>query len=93
MEMYLWELLLCQRKCIARIGKKDISTVLIQCHIGMFAALEVGELFGVIALDPAGLMDRDWLPATLCAILVFEAVFDNLELQGADGADNLTAIE
>ena len=56
-EFDIWELLLCQRKRVAGIGEEYVTTVLIDSHIGVLTALKVGELLGIIALDPAGLMD------------------------------------
>ena len=56
MKSNLRKLLLRQSECIAGIGEKDIASVFIECHIGMFTTLEVCELFGIIAFDPAGFM-------------------------------------
>ena len=59
----------------------------------MLAALEVGQLLGIVALNPARLIDRDRLPAALCAILVLQAVLNNLKLKLSNRTDNLAAIQ
>lgn len=60
---------------------------------GMFAPFEVGQLLGVVALDPAGFVDGDRLPAAGGVVFVRQAVFDHFELQGAYRADDLAAVE
>ena len=59
----------------------------------MFAPFEVGQLLGVVALDPAGFVDGDRLPAAGGVVFVRQAVFDHFELQGAYRADDLAAVE
>ena len=56
-ELYILEIVLSQRECITRIGKEDVAAVLVDSHIGVLATLEVGQLLGVVALYPAGLVD------------------------------------
>ena len=89
----LLEILLGQGQGVARVGQEDVASVLVHGHVGVLAALEVGQLCGVVALDPAGLVDRDGLPAACGVVLVLEAVLDHLELQGAHRADDLAAVE
>ena len=81
MESDIGEVLLRQSQRVARVGQKDIAAVFIDSHIGMFATLEIGQLGGVVALDPARFVDRNRLVATLCAVLVLQAILNNLELQ------------
>ena len=57
------EILLRQRQPVARVGEEDVAAVLVDGHVGVLAALEIGQLRGVVALDPAGFVDRDRLPS------------------------------
>ena len=66
--------------------------MLVNGHIGVLTTLEVGELLLIVALNPAGLVNRDRLPATLCALLVLQTILDNLELQLTHSTDNLATI-
>ena len=67
--------------------------MLVGGHVRMFAPFEVSQLLGVVALDPAGFVDGDRLPAAGGVIFVCQAVFDHLELQGAHRADDFAAVE
>ena len=67
--------------------------MLVDGHVRMFAPFEVGQLLGVVALDPAGFVDGDRLPAAGGVVFVRQAVFDHFELQGAYRADDLAAVE
>ena len=85
------EILLRQRQPVARVGEEDVAAVLVDGHVGVLAALEIGQLPGIVTFDPARLVDRDRLPAALGAVLVFQAVLDHLELQRADRTDDASA--
>lgn len=74
------EVFLRQGQGIAGVGQKYIAAVLVDGHVCMFAPFEVGQLLGVVALDPAGFVDRDRLPAAGGVVFVLEAVLDHLEL-------------
>ena len=87
------EFLDCEGEGVGGICEEYIPAVLVDSHIRELAAFEVGELLGIVALDPASLMDGDGLPAALGAILVLQAVLDNLKLQSTHSADNLATIE
>ena len=78
---------------IVGIGQEDVATLVVDCHILMLAAFELFQRLGVVAFDPAGLVERNRLPAALCAIFVEQAVLDDLELQLSDCTDNLAAVE
>ena len=67
--------------------------MLVHGHVRMLAALEVGQLFGVVAPDPACLVDRDGLPAAGGSVLMLQPVLDDFELQGAHRADDLASVE
>ena len=87
------EILLRQRQPVARVGEEDVAAVLVDGHVGVLAALEIGQLRGVVALDPAGFVDRDRLPAAGGVVFVFESVLDDFELERPDRADDLAAVE
>ena len=63
MESDILEVFLRQGQSIARVGEVDVAAVLVDGHVGVFAAFEVGQLLGVVALDTACLLDRDGFPA------------------------------
>ena len=48
------EILLREGESVARVGEEDVAAVLVDGHVGVLAAFEVGQLRGVVALDPAG---------------------------------------
>ena len=56
-EFNIREFFLCERKRIACVGEEYITTVLINSHVSVLTALEVGELLGVVALNPASFVD------------------------------------
>ena len=93
MEPDILEVLLCECQCVARIGQIDIASVFIDSHVGVFAPLEVSQLGGIVALDPACLVDRNRLPAAGCTVFMGQTVLDHLELQGTDRADDFAAVE
>ena len=58
LKAYILKVLLRERECITCVGKEYITTVLVYRHIGVLAALEIGELSLVVGLNPASLMYR-----------------------------------
>ena len=78
---------------IARVGHEDVAPVAVDTHELVLAFLEGLEGLGVVAFDPAGLVEADGLPAALGAILVEQSVLNDLELQLPHGADDLAAVE
>ena len=93
LECDILEILLRNSQCVACVGEEYIAAMLVYGHVGVLAALEVGELLGILRLNPAGLVDGDGFPATLRAILMLQAVLDNLKLKCTHRADNLAAVE
>ena len=57
MELNIREFLLGECERVASVGKEDITAMLVEGHVGVLASLEVSELLGVVALDPASLVD------------------------------------
>ena len=68
-ETDILEVLLCEREPVARVGEEDVAAVLVDGHVGVLAALEIGQLLGVVAVDPAGFVDRDryWMTSNWSA--------------------------
>ena len=93
MEADILEVLLRESQPVAGVGEENVAAVLVHGHVGVLAALEVGQLRGVVAVDPAGLVDRDRLPAARGVVLVLQTVLDDLELERAHRADDLAAVE
>ena len=93
MEADVLEILLREGEPVARVGEEYVAAVLVDSHVGVLAAFEVGQLRGVVAVDPAGFVDRDRLPAACGVVLVFQTVLDHLELQRTHRADDLAAVE
>ena len=59
METNVLEILLREGEPVARVGEEYVAAVFIDGHVGVLAAFEVGQLRGVVAVDPAGFVDRD----------------------------------
>ena len=78
---------------VVGVGQEDVAALLVGSHVLLLAALEGGKLFFVVALYPAGFVEADGFPAALGAILVQQTVLYYLELQLADGAYDLAAVE
>lgn len=93
MEPYIFEILLREGESVARVGEEHVAAVLVDGHVGVFAAFEIGQLRGVVAVDPAGFVNRDRLPAARGIVLVLQPVLNNLELQRSHRADDLAAVE
>lgn len=93
MEADILEVLLREGKGVARVGEKYVAAMLVDGHVGVLAPFEVGQLLGIVALDPARLVYRYWLPAARGAVLMLQTVLYDLELQRAHGADDLAAVK
>ena len=89
----MFEVLLSHLQDVVGIGKEDIAPLPVACHILVLALLESVQLMFVITLYPTCLIEREGFPAALGAILVFQSVLDDLELQLTYGSDDLPAIE
>ena len=55
--------------------------------------LELVEFLGIVALNPASLVQVYGFPAALCVVLVLQAVLYNLKLQLPHCAYNLSTVE
>ena len=93
MELDVLEVLLRHGEHVARVGQEDVAAFLVLGHVLVFAFFEVFQFCGVVALYPAGLVEVDGFPAATGIILVLQTILDDLELQLADGADNLATVE
>ena len=89
----MWEVLLSHGEDVARLSKEDVAAILVGGHELHLAALEVAQLFFVVGLHPAGLVETDRLPAALGVVFVLQTVLDDLELQLSDGSYDLASIE
>ena len=87
------EVALCHLQHIGRIGKKHIAALTVGGHKLMFATLEGIERILIVALDPAGLIQRYRLPTTLRTILVQQTVLYDFKLKLSDCAYNLSPVE
>ena len=81
LKAYILKVLLRESERITCVGKEYITTVLVYRHIGVLAALEIGQLSLIVGLNPASLMYRDRLPTALCTILVLKTILDNHQLE------------
>ena len=70
-ELNMLEVILSHLKHISAIGKEDIATFTVFCHILEFTLLEGFQLLGVIDLYPTSLIQTDRLPTTLRIVFVF----------------------
>ncbi len=93
MELDRWEIVLGHLQHIVGIGKENVASLPVKSHELMFAFLEGCESLGIVAFNPACLIERKGLPAALCAIFVEKSILDYLELQLSYGSYNLTAVE
>ena len=78
---------------ISAIGQEHIPTLAVFGHVLVLPLLEGVELGGIVALDPARLVEADGFPAAFGVILVLQAILDDLELQLADGPDDFAVVE
>ena len=92
-EADFWEVGLRHLEHIARIGKEHITALAVDCHKLMLPTLECLKGIGIVALNPARLVEMYRLPTALRAILMQQAVLYDLKLQLPDCAYNLAAIE
>ena len=91
----MFKVLLSHLQYITRIGKEDVSTFSVASHVLMLTLLKCLELTFIAGhcFHPTCLVQTYWFPATLGTIFIFETILNNLELQLADGANDLTVIE
>ena len=92
MEFYTLKIILRHLQHIVAVGQEHVAPLNIFCHILIFALFEILKFCFIVALYPACFIEAYRLPATLCIILIFEAILDNLELQLSYGAYQFAAI-
>ena len=68
------KVILSHLKHISAIGKEDIATFTVFCHILEFTLLEGFQLFGVIALYPTSLIQTDRLPTINWSMPLFNCL-------------------
>ena len=92
-ELDVLEVLLCHAKHIARVGKEDIATLCILCHVLVFALLEAVEFFFAVGLYPTSFIEMNGFPAATGVVLMFQSVLDDLKLELSHGAHNAAIVE
>ena len=80
-ELDILKVLLSHRENVARVGKENVTTVLVLCHILILTFLECLKFLSIVALNPASLMQMNRFPTTLGVVLVLKSVLDNLKLK------------
>ena len=93
METDVLEVLLRHLKHKIALGEEDVAPVFIFCEVLLLAFFEFRQLLGVIALNPARLIERKALVSALCPVFMKESVLNDLELERADGSDDFTSVE
>lgn len=93
MEADFGEVILGHLEHIAGVGEEYIAPLFIDCHELVLAFFEGCKRFGIVALDPAGLVERYWFPTTLRAIFVEQTILYDFKLELSDSSDDLTAVE
>ena len=64
-ELDMLKVLLRHIENVTGIGKEDIASVFVLCHILILTLLEIVEFLLIIALYPAGFMELNRLPTAL----------------------------
>ena len=80
-ELDMLKVLLRHIENVTRIGKEDIASVFILCHILILTLLEIVEFLLIIALYPASFMEMNRLPTALGIVLILKTILDNLKLK------------
>lgn len=93
MELDVFEILLRHAKHIARIGQENVAAFTVFGHVLVLALLEILQFFGVVRLNPAGLMQVNRFPTTFGVVLILQAILDYFELKLAHRADDFTSVE
>ena len=84
---------LCHLQHVLRFGEENVTSPFVLGHVLCLVETEIFQFLRVESLDPASLVKIDIFPATGCAVLVQQTVLDDLELERADGSDNLAVVE
>ena len=93
MEFNFREVRLRHLQHIIGIGKKHVAPVTVQRHKLMLALFKRCQGIGIVALNPACLVEMYRLPPALRAVFVEQTILYNLKLQLSDSADKLAAIK
>lgn len=93
MEFNFREVRLRHLQHIIGIGKKHVAPVTVQRHKLMLALFKRCQGIGIVALNPACLVEMYRLPSALRAVFVEQTILYNLKLQLSDSADKLAAIK
>ena len=78
---------------IITVGKEDIPSITVFCHILILTFFESLQFFDIITFYPTRLIKADGLPTAFCIVFVFQTILDNLKLQLSYCTDNLTSIK
>ena len=92
-ELDMLKVLLRHIENVTRIGKEDIASVFVLCHVLILTLLEIVEFLLIIALYPASFMEMNRLPTALGIVLILKTILDNLKLKLTYSADNLSSIK
>ena len=92
-ELDMLKVLLRHIENVTGIGKEDIASVFVLCHILILTLLEIVEFLLIIALYPAGFMEMNRLPTALGIVLVLQAILDNLKLKLTHGTHDAATVE
>ena len=87
------EVLLCHLQDVVAVSKEYVTAFAVECHELVLALLERFQRVLVVTLDPACLVQVQGFPSALGAILVQQAVLDNLKLQLSYRADDLATVQ
>ena len=89
----VFEVLLGHHEHIAWFCKKHIPTLFVLGKVLIFTLFEIGQLFCIITLNPAGFVQADGFPTTLSTIFVQQALLYYFKLKLSDSANNFATIE
>ena len=92
-EANILEVVLRHLEDVARIGEEDVAPLTVFRHVLVLALLEVFEFGGIVAFNPAGLVERDGFPTTLGIVFVLQSVLDDFKLELAYGANDFTPVK
>ena len=92
-EANILEVVLRHLENITRIGEEDVAPLTVFSHVLVLALFEVFELGGIVAFDPAGLVEGDGFPTTLGIVFVLQSVLDDFKLELAYGANDFTPVK
>ena len=92
-ELDMLKVLLRHIENVTGIGKEDIASVFVLCHILILTLLEIVEFLFIIALYPASFMEMNRFPTALGIVLILKTILYYLKLQLAYCSHYLASIE